>query len=241
MAVISENIQYAPDVYGMQLFDVAAAEPGQFVMVRPVQGVNRLDPFLPRPFCVFDCEPEQRSIRLLYQVKGRGTALLSQMKMGDTLDVSGPYGNGFLLPDGDVTLVGGGLGIAPLLLLARRLREAQPARKITIYLGYSGQGFCEQFFAQYADTLHVRLGGYITDYVEFGVQNTYFACGPEPMLRAAFQKARKSGAVLYVSLERRMGCGVGACFACSIPTAKGNRRVCKDGPVFLAEEVFPDA
>lgn len=238
MAVIAENVPVAEGIFTMLLYEAQPAQPGQFVMVRTGSGA---DPLLPRPLCVFDCEPERRSIRLLYQVKGRGTALLSRMRAGDALTVGGPYGNGFPLPEGNATLVGGGLGIAPLLLLAKSLRARQPERRVDIYLGYSGQPFCEDLFTPYADTLEAQAGGFITERVDFKRPGTYFACGPTPMLRAAHKLAQEAGAPLYVSLEKRMGCGVGACYACSIKTTRGNRRVCKDGPVFLAEEVFCDA
>lgn len=285
MAVILEHSRLAEGVYSMLLGDISPggptggppggppARPGQFLMLREP---GTLDPFLPRPLSLHDCEPDIGRVRLLYQAVGRGTGRFAALLPGQRLEVAGPYGNGFPLPQGDAVLIGGGIGIAPLLLLARRLREARPTRKITVYLGFREQSYCEADFSAYADELHVRLGGAITEDVDFSAPGTFYACGPTPMLRAAHLAvgnlavgnlavsnlaarnlaarnlaARDAAAnaaadmaadtKLYVSLEKRMACGAGACFGCSIQTVSGNKRVCKDGPVFPSEEVFFDA
>ncbi len=237
MAVIVENTQLTDGIYAMRLYGAPTGQAGQFLMVRPADGDA---PFLPRPISLFDCEAGTGDVRLLYQVVGKGTKLLTALMPGQKIDVHGPYGNGFPLVAGDAVLIGGGIGTAPLYLLLRKLREQNPARRIAVHLGYRGEPFYARMFSDIADMVDVRQGGFITDDVGFSHPATYYACGPEPMLRAAHKKAASANANLYVSLEKRMACGAGACLGCSIPTRSGNRRVCKDGPVFLSSEVFFD-
>lgn len=232
MALILRNRAVAQGIYELTLSGVPAGRPGQFVQVHlPEESM-----LLPRPISLFDVDEEGGYTRLVYRAAGRGTKLLSTLKEGE-LRVTGPLGSGFPLPEGDAALIGGGLGVAPLRLLLKALRAARPNRYIRVYLGYSGQAFLQDAFTE-ADEVVADVGGYITDRADFAGEGTYYACGPEPMLAAAARKARTAQKTLYVSLERRMACGVGACYACSVATRSGNRRVCKDGPVFPAGEVY---
>ena len=107
-----------------------------------------------------------------------------------------------------------------------------------MYLGYSGKSFLTEDFAALADACKVNIGGFVTEDVDFGLGGLYCACGPTPMLRAAKREAERCNTRLLLSLEARMACGVGACLGCSCETLLGNKRVCKDGPVFPAEEVL---
>ncbi len=233
MAVVLENKRVAPDVYLMRLTDTPA-KPGQFYMLRPLPG--SLEPLLGRPISVFDCEGCESSF--LYRVVGKGTELLSQRRASDSVDAVGPLGNGFPLEDRDLTVVGGGIGIAPLYYLLKAHRARFPGRKRSAYLGFSGDSFLTEEFSALCDVSKVNIGGFVTDDVDFSVPALYCACGPTPMLRAAKKRAEAAGAALLLSLEARMACGVGACLGCSCATISGNRRVCKDGPVFPAEEVL---
>lgn len=246
MVLITENREVAGGIYCLTLQDAPGGKAGQFVMLR-CPGV--LHPFLPRPISLFDYEESGKTLRLLYQVVGVGTKLLSEMKSGQSLELEGPYGNGFPMAEGDATLIGGGMGIAPMLLLLKQLRETRPARNIRVHLGYREKPFCIQEFEKYTDMIYVNTGGFVTEDVDFTRPGAYYACGPEPMLRAAHEKACAAQACtgqgkaggLYVSLEKRMACGVGACYGCSVQTSGGQKRVCKDGPVFLSSEVYAHA
>ncbi len=232
MAVIAANERIAQGVYRMRIEGAPEGQAGQFVMLR---APGRLDPFLGRPISLYDsCGDE---LTLVYQIAGRGTSLFAGMQRGQTIDVQGPYGNGFPLAAGDAALIGGGIGSAPMHLLAKVLRKKDPARRIDVYLGFREEAYLEEAFARYADHVHTNIGGFVTRDVDFARPATFYACGPSPMLRAAAEAARAAGAKLYVSLEKRMACGAGACLGCSIKTSGGNRRVCKDGPVFDAREV----
>lgn len=232
MAVILENARVAQGVYRMRLGDAPMGKAGQFVMLR-MPGM--LDPFLGRPISLYDSD--ENVLTLLYQSAGRGTALFSSLQKGQAMDVQGPYGNGFPILFGDAVIIGGGIGSAPLHLLSKALREAQPGRNIAVYLGFREEAYLTEEFAAHADAVHLNIGGFVTEEVDFSRPATYYACGPAPMLRAAAEAARAANARLYISLEKHMACGVGACLGCTCKTTKGSRRVCKDGPVFDYQEV----
>ena len=232
MALILENRPIAGDIFEIALSGVPVGSPGQFVQVH----LPDASMLLPRPISLFDSDAGTGVTRLVYRVAGRGTKLLSTLISGE-LRVTGPLGAGFPLLEGDAVLIGGGLGIAPLHLLCKALRNADANRRISVFLGYSDEVFLVDRFES-ADICTTDIGGYITDRIDFHAPATYYACGPAPMMAAAARCIRDTGNALFVSLERRMACGVGACYACSIKTRGGNRRVCKDGPVFMASEVY---
>jgi dihydroorotate dehydrogenase electron transfer subunit len=135
-------------------------------------------------------------------------------------------------------MVGGGAGIAPFYLGAKQRRSADCA--VDLYLGFSGEPFLEDEYRAVADSVVVQTGGFITDRVDPSRYDQIFCCGPEAMMRALWEKCRAAGAEdrLFVSLESRMACGAGACYGCSRKTVSGNKKVCRDGPVFAAREVF---
>ncbi len=207
---------------------------GRFVQVHMPDGSMPL----PRPISLFDADCD--GIELAYRIVGRGTALMSRMRAGDSVRVTGALGNGFPLVRENVVLIGGGLGVAPLHLLARSLRRYSPNSKITVALGFGECDFLLDTYKEFADDIIVDIGGFITDRVDFDRDAVYYACGPAPMMRAAAVCAHKYNKRLFVSFESRMACGVGACYSCSIKTRLGNRRVCKDGPVFEAWDIYGD-
>lgn len=205
---------------------------GQFYMLRAWDTY----PVLSRPISVYDADGE--SVTFLYRVVGEGTELLSRCKVGDDIALQGPYGNGFPDVSGRVALVGGGVGIAPLYLTAKRLKQC--GCTVEAFLGFSEEAVLADAYAAVTDRLVVDVGGYITDKIEPQDYDAILTCGPEIMMRALYAKcaAQQAEQKLYVSMENRMACGIGACLVCSCKTANGNRKVCKDGPVFRAAEVF---
>ena len=231
MALILENHALQKGVYRLALSGAPKGCAGQFLMLR-FPGVD--SPFLPRPISI--CDEKDGITTLCYAVVGKGTGLLASMLPGQEIAAEGPYGNGFPLPDGDAALIGGGLGVAPMLYLCRALRESGPVRRISVHLGFREGAFLLDEFAALADEIVPNIGGFVTDDVDFSMERTYYACGPRPMMAAAAGLCKEHP--LYVSLEARMACGVGACLGCTCETISGNRRVCKDGPVFLSTEVF---
>lgn len=233
MAKIVDNKKLEGGFSLMTLEGVKQGRPGQFVMVRAGKG---LDPLLGRPISLYNADEEHTY--LLYQKVGKGTQMLQELRAGDEVEVTGPFGNGFPLHDADIVLIGGGVGVAPLYYLAKAHREAFPKRKITVHLGFREQAMLTEEYSEVCDELILNIGGFVTDDVDYTQAAVYYACGPAPMMNAAAVKAREANAKLYVSLENRMACGAGACLCCTCKTKSGNKRACKDGPVFLAEEVF---
>ncbi|MDD4693987.1 MAG: dihydroorotate dehydrogenase electron transfer subunit [Firmicutes bacterium] len=231
---ILEQKKIAPDIYqllvskGYQNF-----QPGQFVQVEVSE---TLEPFLRRPISI--CDANQNALKLIYKVVGKGTKLLSQNKVGDKLRIFGPLGQGFVYSDiKEATIVGGGIGVPPLLGLAKAMY--QQGTKVEILLGFNteSQAILVDEFKKYGRvhiaTLDGSLGhrGLVTDLIK-DQGKTIFACGPEPLYHT-LEKYNLKG---YYSLERRMACGVGVCLGCNINVTKdgktARRRVCHDGPVF---------
>ena len=228
----------------------AAALPGQFVMLRVTE--NR-DPLLARPLGISSIV-SKTSIEIVYRVAGRGTMLLSQIEPGHSLDMLGPLGQGFPLPDKGVipVLVAGGSGFPPLHFLSTRIgshahlfigarnRECLPPAGIL-------KSFRENVAKVHIATEDGSLGkkGMSTDLLrdyldraEKKDRTTVFACGPRPMLEVVSRLAAEHAVSCYVSVEERMACGVGACMGCSVPVKEGGyKRVCKEGPVFDAREI----
>lgn len=235
MAVIVQNESIAEGVFRMTLRDLPLGCAGQFYMVRPQSG---FDPLLGRPISICRVERARGEVALVYQTVGRGTQFLCACLPGAEIDALGPYGNGFPLLPGRAVLIGGGIGSAPMLELAHALRTKEPSRRIDVFLGFREEAYLTRAFEEAADGVHLNIGGIVTNDVDFSLPATYYACGPAPMLRAAAAAAERAGATLYVSLEKHMACGVGACLGCTCKTKSGNRRVCKDGPVFAAREVM---
>ena len=218
----------------MTVRGLAAGHAGQFFMLR-VPGA--LDPLLGRPISICSYDTVTKETTFVYQTVGRGTAQFARLLPGQEIDTQGPYGNGFSLKPGRAVIIGGGIGTAPMLQLAKELRASEPVRKIEVYLGFREEAYLEKEFQRYASSVTRNIGGFVTADVDFTLDATYYACGPAPMLRAAAKAADEAQATLYVSLEKHMACGVGACLGCTCDTTGGRKRVCKDGPVFDYREV----
>ena len=224
----------------------AAAEPGQFVHVR----VPRLESSaLRRPFSIYNAEAG--CLELIYKTVGRGTAVLNEVKAGETLAVLGPLGHGFPVKcEGAALLVGGGFGVAPLYFLARRL-EAD-VKKLFVGGRTKNDLLVLDRFEQLGVEIHTATNdgssgvkGLVTDPLddeliklrESGKKFELFACGPDPMLKAVALRATGTGAPGWISMDRHMVCGVGACYACIQKTVRGNSRCCVEGPVFAAKDL----
>jgi dihydroorotate dehydrogenase electron transfer subunit len=234
MAEIIRNELIASGIYRMSVSGAPLGRAGQFFMLR-VPGA--LDPLLGRPISICEIDAKLGETMFVYQTVGRGTAQFARLLPGQEIEAQGPYGNGFPLNGGRAVLIGGGIGTAPMLQLAKELRASDPARKINVYLGFREEAYLEEDFVRYADSVTRNIGGYVVNDVDFTLNATYYACGPAPMLRAAAKAADEANANLFVSLEKHMACGVGACLGCTCQTEHGRKRVCKDGPVFDYREV----
>lgn len=234
MAEILQNEQVSDDFYLMKVKKENQAAMGQFYMLRAWNEY----PVLSRPISVFDADPE--TVSFLYKVVGKGTEIFTKLKAGDEITLDGPHGNGFPEVKGKIALVGGGVGIAPLYLTAKTLKKLDPDTKVDIYLGFSGQPILTDRYEAVADQVKVNVGGFVTNDIDPREYDFILTCGPEIMMKVLYRKCRdlKAKAPVYVSMENRMACGIGACLVCTCKTSKGNRRACKDGPVMLGNEVF---
>ena len=227
----------------------AEAHSGQFV------SLYTKDPskLLPRPISICEVDKKGGSIRLVYRTVGEGTKQFSTLKKGDTIEILGPTGNGYQLIGDSAILMGGGIGIPPMLQLARELSaKGMEKEKLVVVLGFRDETFLTKEFARLAtvyissDTGSVGIKGTVIDAAkEYGLSgDMIYACGPKPMLRAIKAYAFEKDIPAQISLEERMACGVGACLACVTKTVDiddhskvNNARICVDGPVFRAEEV----
>ena len=230
---IQSNEQIAKNVYRMLLAgDTTGILPGQFVNIR-IAGQ-----FLRRPISV--CNITDGLLTIIYKVVGVGTEAMSQLPIGTQLDILTILGNGYdLSKAGDQPLlVGGGVGVPPMYMLARQLREM--GKEVKVILGFNTQDevfYEDEFRALGCDVTVTTVDGshgvkgFVTNAVD-GQQSYYYTCGPLPMIKALLQALGTNG---EVSMEERMGCGFGACMGCTIQTSIGPKRICKEGPVFPAE------
>ena len=209
--------------------------PGQFVNIK-LDGL-----FLRRPISVCDCRGDVLTI--IYKVVGKGTEVMKNMT-GGKLDILTGLGNGYdMTACGDsVLVIGGGVGVPPMYMLARLLREE--GKKVTAILGFNTKAeifYEEEFRALGCETIVATADGsygtkgFVTDAMKDLSYDYFYTCGPEPMLKAVYNATAVSG---QFSFEERMGCGFGACMGCSCKTLYGNKRICKDGPVLVKEEII---
>lgn len=245
-AEIAENIMIAQDIYSMWLKapDIAeTAKPGQFVSLYCQDGSK----LLPRPISICEIDKIQGRVRLVYRIAGKGTKEFAVMDINTLIEAMGPLGNGFTLEGKRALIIGGGIGIPPMLELAKQLDcEKQ------FVLGYRDITFLEKEFEPYGQVyISTEDGskgtkGNVIDAIKANhlEADIIFACGPTPMLRGIKVYALENGIKAQLSLEERMACGIGACLGCVCKTNEvdhhsnvKNKRVCKDGPVFYAEEV----
>jgi len=252
------NEPIAPDHHVMTLATsqiAKLARPGQFVHLR-IPGTY--DPLLRRPISVMLAERAHGHLQLVVRVAGRGTEIIAKTAAGSLLELLGPLGTPFPLPgeggltgEGDVLLVAGGVGVAPLVFLADALREFDPPAYVRGLFGAANEDMlvCWTEFAARCDEFYVTTEdgsageqGLITEalagQLERGQARVVYACGPVGMMAQVAGMCREVHVPCYCSLEQRMGCGVGACLSCAVQAAGGGYvRVCKDGPIFAAERL----
>ena len=221
-----------------------AARAGQFLSLYS-RDESRM---LPRPISICAIDRERNRLRLVYRVAGAGTKEFSSLKAGDTLEVVGPLGNGFPLGKQKALLIGGGIGIPPMVELGRELNCEKAFvmgyRTEDRFLGEELEELGQVYYATEDGSSGVK--GNVLDAIrEYELEaDVLYACGPTPMLRALQDYAREKGITCYLSLEERMACGIGACLACvcksmdvDAHTYVKNKRICKEGPVFEGKEV----
>jgi dihydroorotate dehydrogenase electron transfer subunit len=234
---ITENSNIAKNVYRMTLAGDTSAikNPGEFINIR-LEGF-----YLRRPISVYDVSDS--AVTIIYKVVGKGTQAMSRMTVGERLQVLTGLGNGYDLSlSGErPLLIGGGVGVPPMYLLAKRLLDQ--GKRVSVILGFNTEEevFGEDAFKALGCDVTVTtvdgsrgVKGFVTDALPDSY--TYFyTCGPEPMLKAVYKATATSG---QFSFEERMGCGFGACMGCSCKTVTGYKRICKDGPVLKKEEIL---
>ena len=235
---IKSNVLLAKNTYEMVLLGDTSAlsAPGQFVNIQ-LDGF-----FLRRPISV--CDYTDGVLTLIYKVVGKGTEKMCKMQPGEKLDILVGLGNGFdTAKSGDSpVLLGGGAGVPPMYNLCKKLLAE--GKKVTVILGFNGTDeifYEDKFKALGVETIVTTadgsygVKGFVTDALKTLSYSYFYTCGPEPMLKAIDAAAATSG---QLSFEERMGCGFGACMGCTCETKYGNKRICKDGPVLVREEII---
>lgn len=238
------------DIYSLWLDApqiASQAKPGQFISVYS----NDSGRVLPRPISICEIDREKGALRIVYRIAGKGTKEFSGMKAGETLDILGPLGNGFpmdVIKGKRIFMMGGGIGVPPMVQTAK---EAEA--EVTVIAGYrNSEIFLKEELEQNGTLViatedgSVGTKGNVMDTIRENhlEADVIFACGPTPMLRAIKTYAEENGILCYISMEEKMACGVGACLACVCKSKDvdhhshvHNKRICKDGPVFLSTEV----
>lgn len=235
---VKELVLSAPQI-------VEQAKPGQFIHLKITDGN---DPLLRRPISIASVDLDKGLLTLIYRIAGKGTKKLATLKQGDIVNCLGPLGNGFDLNCQKPLLVGGGIGMAPLIFLAQRL---VPCNIDILMGGRTKTEMCwHELFQDIVEEIHVTtddgsLGtkGFtvdvLPDLLKTGKYDTIYVCGPHIMMEKVSAIAKEYNIPCQVSLEKHMACGIGACLSCTCQTNDGKRKkVCTDGPVFYAEEVF---
>ncbi len=253
-AVVASQRELAPMIYDMWIQTKLAKDalPGQFICVY----TRNKSTLLPRPISICEVNEERTALRIVYRIAGQGTAEFATYQAGEAVEILGTLGNGFPVDaaaDKKVFLMGGGIGVPPMLQLAKALNAVTSKENIQIIVGYrDAQTFLKEDLEKYGQVYiatedgSVGTKGNVMNAIEAnGLQaDVIMACGPMPMLRAIKGYAEGAGIPAYISLEEHMACGVGACLGCVVKTKEkdhhshvNNARICTDGPVFEAKEV----
>ena len=241
-AKILSNIQISNGIYKMVVEDFNKVNAGQFYMLKH-QGAT----LLPRPISV--CEKNENTITFVYAVVGKGTKEFASLREGESIELIGALGNGFDIEKkyNKVALVAGGIGIAPMLELSKKLRQNNTDIKMDLYAGFRDDIYLVDEIGQYTNEVYVSTNsgkhghqGFVTDLLKVKNYDTVLCCGPEVMMKKVIDMCKENNIKacdnnkvnIYVSMEKHMACGVGACLVCTCKTKDGNKRTCKDGPVF---------
>lgn len=248
-AVVIKQERIASDIYGMWIKTEVAKEAraGQFISMYSKNGAT----LLPRPISICEISEDKTELRIVYRVVGKGTDEFSKLSTGETVKILGALGNGYTLKDKTAILAAGGIGVPPIVELAKELKKKYDCR-ISIVAGYRDELFLLDELKQYGDVYistedgSSGVKGNIIDAIrEYNISgDIIYACGPMPMLRAVKQFAIDKNIEAQISLEEKMACGIGACLGCVCKTKNkdehtyvNNTRICTDGPVFEAREV----
>lgn len=228
---------------------VKEAKPGQFVEIR----INKtVEPFLRRPISIYNMDKEKGILEFIFRIQGKGTTQLSQKEEGDLIDIVGPLGYGTFNYEGykNISIIGGGIGVFPLYELAKNANKAKDIN-VNIFLGFRNERevLLEEEFKKVSNNLVIATDdgsyakkGYIINELKEAVENEkpeiIFACGPLPLLKAVQNLAIEKNIPCQISLEEKMGCGLGVCLGCAVEVTNGGyEHVCKQGPVFDAKKV----
>ncbi len=242
---VLNNKPLSPDLYLIEFTSMGVENeilPGNFINIE----INKnLDPFLRRPFSIFDTS--EGTISVLYRIVGKGTELMKNLKTGEYIDFIGPLGNAYPAPESDEFIfVAGGTGIASVHYMLKAVKKNFPESKRILFWGAKNrheivlkeqiENLCSEVVFTTEDG---SLGnkGLVTDFIKTNPNSVIYACGPTPMLKSVYEKTKMNKS--YFSFEERMACGVGVCLGCAIMTKSGKYKyVCKDGPVFEGSEIF---
>ena len=234
---IYENVEISEGVYKLSIKGEFSVKPGQFFMLK----VGEVEPLLPRPISVYDVDSEK--ISFLYQIVGQGTKLLSKLKKNDEVQIMGPLGNGFDVEKikGKIAVVSGGIGIAPMVHLMKKLTNCE----IDLFAGFRAVDYSVDSVEKFVNKIYLSTEsgqkghkGYVTDIINPENYQTVICCGPEIMMKKVVNMCNEAKVPVYVSMENHMACGIGACLVCTCKTKGGNKRTCKDGPVFNGKDLI---
>lgn len=237
---ILSNQEITKGVYKLVIQGNFQGKPGQFYMLRAWDE----EPVLSRPISINDLD--SNSITFLYQKTGRGTEILSKLQKGQEVNLQGPMGNSFPVEklSGNIAIITGGIGIAPMLYVIKNLSNC----KVDMYCGFRNKSYIVDEMKNFAQNIYISTEdgseghkGYVTDMFKPEKYDAVLCCGPEIMMNKVIKMCSEKDVKLFVSMEKHMACGIGACLVCTCKTKDGNKRTCKDGPVFLGSEVILDA
>ena len=248
--------QLKPDIfkYSVKADEITSvAKPGQFIEIRVN---NDIEPFLRRPISIYNMKKEEGILEFIFQVKGKGTKILSERREGEEIDIVGPLGYGPFKYSNyeNIAVIGGGIGVFPLYELSKNAKKEN--KNVNIYLGFRNKDLVvlEKEFKEVSDKLVITTDdgsyaekGFAIDFMKKDIEekkvDCIFACGPLPMLKAVREYAIENNIPCQISLEEKMACGLGVCLGCAVKTTKSSKEnpeywhVCKAGPVFQAKDV----
>ena len=236
---VFKNIEISNGIFELTIEGNFKGSAGQFYMLRSWD----YEPLLSRPISIHNIDD---SIPFLYQSLGQGTKLLAKLKSGDEVKLLGPLGNGFPLEaiTGKVAVVTGGMGIAPMNYACQMLN----AKQVDLYCGFKDESYGVRNIQNIVSNVYIATEsgkegykGFVTGIFKAEKYDVVICCGPEVMMQKVAALCSQVAVPIYVSMEKHMACGVGACLGCTCKTIRGNKRACKDGPIFLADEVIFDA